>query len=118
MSTAPPLPNSYWVQPGRLLAGEYPGEPDDPVSRERLRRLLRAGVSFFLDLTRTGEYGVKSYLPVLREVAGELGLAATYQRMPIRDRGTPTAEEMARTLDAIDAALAAGETVFVHLNVY
>ena len=24
---ARPLPNSYWVQPGRLLAGEYPGAP-------------------------------------------------------------------------------------------
>ena len=21
----PPFPNSYWVRPGQLLAGEYPG---------------------------------------------------------------------------------------------
>lgn len=22
----PPIPNSYWVRPGQLAAGEYPGE--------------------------------------------------------------------------------------------
>ena len=24
-SRQPPIPDSYWVVPGRLLAGEYPG---------------------------------------------------------------------------------------------
>jgi hypothetical protein len=51
----PPLPNSYWVEPGRLLAGEYPASASRADSLERLQRLLAAGVTYFLDLTEPGE---------------------------------------------------------------
>jgi hypothetical protein len=108
------IPDSYWVCPGRLLAGEYPRTKDDEESRSKLRRLLEAGVTFFLDLTEEGEYDLKSYAPLLREEAAALGHPVEHWRMSIRDGGTPMPEEMTRILDAIDGALAAGHTVYVH----
>jgi protein-tyrosine phosphatase len=104
----PPTPDSYWVRPGQLLAGEYPGERNDRETRKRLRGLLEQGVTFFLDLTQAGEYDLKSYAPLLDREAAE------YRRMPILDRGTPAPEEMTRILDTIDSALDAGHTVYVH----
>jgi hypothetical protein len=109
-----PIPNSYWVRPGQLLAGEYLMDWDDHMSCQKIRRLLEAGATFFLDLTEAGEYGLKPYTPLLREEAAALGRSVKHQRMPIRDRGTPTLEEMARILDTLDAGLAQGETVYVH----
>jgi hypothetical protein len=109
-----PIPDSYWVRPGRLLAGEYPRTRDDEGSRTKLRQLLGAGVTFFLDLTEEGEYDLKPYAPLLREEAVILGRAVEHRRMPIPDRDTPTPREMTRILDAIDGALAAGHTVYVH----
>ena len=50
-----PLPNSYWVVPGRVLAGEYPAAPEIAETRVRLARLLDAGVSCFVDLTQPDE---------------------------------------------------------------
>src|SRR4029453_3639787 len=49
-----PIPNSYWVQPGRLLAGEYPGSMSRADAMERVQRLLAAGVTSFIDLTEEG----------------------------------------------------------------
>ena len=40
----PPIPNSYWIVPDRLLAGEYPGGRDEKETRERLETLLASGV--------------------------------------------------------------------------
>jgi protein-tyrosine phosphatase len=110
----PPIPNSYWVRPGQLLAGEYPMDWDDRTSRHKIHRLLQAGVTFLLDLTQAGEYGLQPYTTLLREEAAAEGHAVKHQRMPIRDRGTPTQEEMVSILDTLDAALAQGETVYVH----
>jgi len=56
--TDKPIPDSYWVNPGQLLAGEYPRNLDDASSRVKLQRLLEAGVTFFLDLTEAGESGL------------------------------------------------------------
>ena len=50
-----PIANSYWVIPGRLLAGEYPGASSRSETMTRLQRLLTAGVSSFLDLTEDHE---------------------------------------------------------------
>jgi hypothetical protein len=30
-----PIPDSYWVMPGRLLAGEYPGHKDEAQALPR-----------------------------------------------------------------------------------
>jgi len=105
-----PIPDSYWVQPGQLLAGEYPGALQDERARQKLCQLLRAGVSFFLDLTEEGEYGLKPYAPLLHKEAVALGCSTEHHRRPIRDMETPTQEEMAGILDTIDAALNAWAT--------
>ena len=116
MSTAParPISNSYWVRPGQLLAGEYPGDWQAAAARARLRQLLEAGVSFFLDLTQPGEHDVPPYASWLQQEAANLGRSAEHRRTPIPDRATPTPQEMARILDTIDTALEAGQTVYVH----
>jgi hypothetical protein len=109
-----PIPDSYWVWAGRLLAGEYPGSKSDAAAREKLRRFLDAGVTFFLDLTVEGESGLRPYAALLREEAAATGRSAIHRRMPIRDGGTPAPAEMTGILDTIDAALGDGHTVYVH----
>ena len=116
MSTAPIRPNPYfyWVRSGQLLAGEYPADWNTTASRSKLRQLLEAGVTIFLDLTEPGEHGLQPYTAWLQQEAASLGRTAEHQRLPIQDHGTPTPEEMARILDMIDTALAARQTVYIH----
>ena len=50
-----PIPDSSWVDPGRLLAGEYPAEPGEAETLAKLGLFRTAGIDFFLDLTEEGE---------------------------------------------------------------
>ena len=50
-----PIPDSYWVAPQVLLAGEYPGARTEEEAREKLEALLDAGIRSFLDLTEAHE---------------------------------------------------------------
>jgi ADP-ribosylglycohydrolase len=101
-----PLPNSYWVLPGRLLAGEYPGGGSPEATRERLGRLMTLGIDAFIDLTQPGE---------LSPYEGSLPKGVLYQRKPIRDHGLPAEPaRMGEILDALAAALEAGRTVYLH----
>ena len=110
-----PIPNCYWVEPGRLLAGEYPGALDAATARERIRKFLAAGATFFLDLTHEGESGLQPYAPLLFEEASAAGIAVEHRRLPIRDLSVPpTRRAMADILSVIDGALASGHTVYVH----
>jgi ADP-ribosylglycohydrolase/protein-tyrosine phosphatase len=105
-----PIPNSYWVQPGRLLAGEYPGSMSRADAMERVQRLLAAGVTSFIDLTEEGELpDYQSLLPELTEQR------VHYRRLPVLDHGVPdSAAHMARILDLIDSELGAGQCVYLH----
>jgi hypothetical protein len=101
-----PLPNSYWVLPGRLLAGEYPGDPDPAQARRRLALLRDAGIESFVDLTEEGE------LPPYRLW---LPKKAEYLRAPIVDTSVPNnVSETRGLLAAIHTALARGKGVYVH----
>ena len=100
-----PIPDAYWVIPGRLLAGPYPRPRSVSGARHRLQRFLDAGVTFFLDLTE--EEDAPPY-------AHWLGEEAQHLRMPIPDFGVSSPEQMAQTLDVIDAAIGTGHTVYVH----
>ena len=100
-----PIENCYWVAPGKLLAGEYPRDFDDDASAARVAALTRAGVDLFVDLTEEGEL-----LPYMQWAA-----SARHERFPIRDVSVPRShEQAAATLDAIDAHIEAGGTVYVH----
>lgn len=101
-----PIDMSYWVVPGRLLAGEYPRNPDTASSREKLARLTSAGVSVFVDLTEDCE-NLKPYAYLLN---GQI-----HQRFPIKDQNVPHDDQLTKSaLDAIDRHLGAGRTVYVH----
>jgi protein-tyrosine phosphatase/ADP-ribosylglycohydrolase len=109
-STATPIPNSYWVEPGRLLAGEYPGGVAQPEAIERIQKLLAAGITSFIDLTEAGE--MPAYEALLAERAGP---RIAYRRLPILDHDVPeSAAHMSRIVDAIEQELAAGRCVYVH----
>jgi ADP-ribosyl-[dinitrogen reductase] hydrolase len=114
-----PIPNSFWIEPGRLLAGEYPGSPSSEESIERLEVLVEAGVSYFLDLTQEGELpGYAHLLTQIRQDPASSGRALpglTHARWPIEDHGLPDSDELMRDiLDDLDRALGAGHLVYVH----
>ena len=103
---------TYWVSPGRLMAGEYPGSVDGEDGRPKLRRLLQDGVSVLLDLTEAGE--LEPYMDTLAKEAQRVDSASEYLRRPVQDWGTPSAELMSTILDDIDAAVEVDKLVYVH----
>lgn len=107
-----PIPNSYWLPGERILAGEYPGASDPAATAARLQLFLDVGITSFVDLTSADE--LVPYGPLLREMAGRLGVEVRYHRAPIADFSVPTPEHMHRILDLIEAEQAAGGTVYVH----
>ncbi len=104
-SSETPFSGAYWVEPGKLMAGPYPGTWNEDHTRNRLQRLLDAGVTFFVDLTPPRE--LQPYEPLLP-------VPAPYRRFPIPDMRIPSDELMVQILDTIDAAIADGQTVYVH----
>jgi ADP-ribosyl-[dinitrogen reductase] hydrolase len=104
----PPLPlrNSYWVVPGLVLAGEHPGGSTRDKTRDRLKKLLAAGIECFVDLTKPTELlRYDTFLPFYVE----------YSRNAIKDHGVPASrEQMAEILDCIRKAMTAGRPVYVH----
>ena len=106
-----PLPNSYWVRPKQLLAGEYPLVSNDEESAIRLQDLLLAGVTCFVDLT--AEHELPAYGARLPEIFG--GRTIRHQRFTLTDHGIPDSiQQMSVILDAIDAEIHADGCVYVH----
>jgi DNA polymerase-4 len=109
-----PLPNSYWVVPGRFLAGEIPSAGEVSVARERLRRVLAAGITCFIDLTIESESDLLPYTGILEKEAARMGVTARRLNLPIEDMDTPSREQMQKILESISSALQAGENVYLH----
>ncbi len=99
-----PHPNSYWVRPHFLLAGEYPRDAWDEKSSPKLAALEAAGVGLFVDLTEKGE--LDPYAAWLQR--------ARHRRFPIVDMSVTRMESMVEILDAIDEALGRGILPYVH----
>lgn len=101
-----PLGNFYWVEPQRLLAGEYPGASDDDEARARIAAICAAGIDAFLDLTAEGERRpYQQWLPP----------GVQYRRHAIPDHDLPeTPEDMTAIVRALRGWLAAGRRVYVH----
>ncbi|HTV40065.1 MAG TPA: tyrosine-protein phosphatase [Candidatus Sulfotelmatobacter sp.] len=118
-SITAPLRGTYWVLPGQLLAGEYPGEPERALTEKRLRALIGAGIRTFIDLTDEDEINedakaIPAYRSILRQVSEEDSIQVTYANIPIEDRGVPSPWTLRCILDVIDRSVADENPVFVH----
>lgn len=109
-----PIPESYWVIPGRFLAGAYPGSWDLNATRNSLNSFLRSGIDSYIDLTFPHER--QEYFTILQQEASEFGVQVTYDRFPIPDFNLPTPELMKAILDRIEFSLASGHNLYLHCH--
>ena len=114
-----PFDRSYWVVPGRLLAGLYPASDKPEEATEKLQRLLAVGVRHVINLTEPVEKNwngpaLSDYEPELTGLAAERKVQVVCRRLTIRDLDVPTITTMKTILDDIDEAMKVGRTAYVH----
>ena len=113
-----PFPQSYWVVPGKLLAGYYPGDLDTLKMEKKLKRLLGAGIRYIINLMEENERKQGDPFPSIEDAllryAKRVGINITCVRRPIKDFTAPTPEYIRNILDEIDDAVSQGKGVYVH----
>jgi ADP-ribosyl-[dinitrogen reductase] hydrolase len=101
-----PWAHCYWVEPGRLLAGEHPGGDSVSQLRLHLAQLQAAGIDAFVDLTEPGERG--DYVALLPPTV-------LYQRYPLVDHAAPEDDAPMRAImTGLQTLLRDGRRVYVH----
>lgn len=114
-----PFYHSYWIVPGKVLAGYYPGSRNPEEARRKLEALLDCGIRCVINLMEEDEesyVGMRfvQYEDLLRQLAGERGTKIRYIRTPIEDMNVPSRQAMREILDAIDSAVRDDCPVYVH----
>jgi protein tyrosine/serine phosphatase len=106
-----PFPGTYWVVPGALLAGAYPGGKDPKSTEERMKALVDAGIHSVINLMSEEE--------AFEHAPGgdERGIVIEIERYAIEDANTLTEPAMQLVLDAIDAEIdGRNSPTFVHCS--
>jgi hypothetical protein len=85
-----PFERCYWVEPGQLLAGSYPGSKRFDEAGRRLNALLDAGIRTIINLMEEDEtdwHGDKfePYEETIRILAENRGLDVECLRIPVQD---------------------------------
>lgn len=110
-SSPRPVAHCYRVITGKLLARDHPGTQYAASPREKLARLIDAGLTAFIDLTEPNapaRFG-KPIEPCCPLFDGQ-----SHERFAIRDMSTPRTDELTRqALDAIDTHLDEKETLYL-----
>lgn len=104
--------HTWWVEPGRLLAGEYPGARTAEKAAEKVRLLIDAGVDSIVDLTTPGEL-LEPYEEALRVAAEKAGRHVFRFAHPIPDMGVIDRKGYDEIVARIRGEMAAG-VVYVH----
>ncbi len=109
----------YWADPGRLLAGDYPGDISPEKEAVKLGFLVKSGIGRVISLMEANEKNkwgqpFKPYKDKLQELARRAGYDIEVTYCEIEDMTAPSQRTMVQILNAIDAALAEGKPVYVH----
>jgi len=119
MDSEVPFPRSYWVVPGKLLAGPYPGDSDPVMARRKLEALVGAGIRAVINLMEESEKdhhgnSFVPYGPLMEGIAAGNGGTVSCLRFPVRDLGIPAPDGMKKILDAVDRFIFLNMPVYVH----
>jgi hypothetical protein len=114
-----PFDRSYWVIPGQLLAGFFPGSKNPVQESANMEGLIAAGISHVINLMEEDELDhqgkpFRPYQERFREMSALKGIAVTWERIPIRDVSVPSRALMVMILDRIDQALVEQRPVYIH----
>jgi ADP-ribosyl-[dinitrogen reductase] hydrolase len=105
--------HAWWVEPGRILAGEYPGSPESAHHEFKLTALADAGIDTIIDLTLDAE-GLASYGRGWSELGKWRGRDLKRLHYPIFDCDVTTPERYDAIVADIEADLAADRGVYIH----
>ncbi|MBB5164150.1 tyrosine-protein phosphatase [Mycobacterium sp. AZCC_0083] len=105
--------HAWWVEPGRLLAGEDPASLSPGTTAEKIRLLVEAGVESIVDLT-TPEDRLDSYAEALNVAAQKVLRPIRHFAHPIPDMGVLDQEGYDRIIACIHGEMDSGRTVYVH----
>jgi len=114
-----PFNRSYWVVPGKLLAGGYPGS-EDPIEEERkLKELIQAGIRHVISFMEPQEYDCPDdpfapYVDNMEAIAEIIKISVTFDQISIKDFSVPTERQMIRILNQIDMCIKYDKPVYVH----
>lgn len=108
-----PYQRSYWVTPGKLLAGYYAGALTTDEAARKVEGLLEAGIRHVVNLMDEAERGHQGE-PFVPYQAAFSARGVSGVRMPIKDMHTPSMDEMIAILDDIDESIAAGAPTYLH----
>jgi len=104
--------HAWWVQPGRLLAGEYPGHASPARARHKVDLLADAGIRTFVDLTTPADR-LEPYQPLIAEVASARDLDVRHVSFPIPDLDVADDHLYDDVCESIEEDLRRG-AVYVH----
>ena len=114
-----PFNRSYWVVPGKLLAGGYPGSKDSMEEERKLKRLIQAGIRHVISLMEAQEYAPPDdpfapYVDHMESIAHKLTISVTFDQISIKDFSVPTERQMVRIINQIDMCIKYDKPVYVH----
>jgi protein tyrosine phosphatase len=114
-----PFHRTYWVVPGKLLAGLYPGSRDHAVTRMKVKGLLDCDIRAVVNFMEPNEQDREGnpfdpYEAILEEMAAQMGTEIRLFRFPIKDLSVTTQASMVSILDAIDHCVSGGLPLYLH----
>jgi len=107
------LLHAWWVEPDRLLAGEYPGDKSPSKAAAKIRLLIDARIDSIVDLT-TDRDGLVPYSDTLHAQAQMAGRSVHHFSYPIPDLGVIDDAGYDGILGCIRDEMNAGRKVYVH----
>ena len=114
-----PFEKTWWIEPGKIIGGRYPGTPQSKESRQMREKLVTAGVRVFVNLQESGETGgngqtFPDYESEIQELARKHSAEVKCFRFPIEDNNIPTEAVMGQIQKVLHDAVAEGKLCYVH----
>jgi hypothetical protein len=104
--------HAWWVEPGVVLAGEYPGAVEPSTAEAKVDLLVDHGIRTFVDLTTPAD-DLAPYQPQLDRIGARRGLDLRRVSHPIPDMSVIDVDDYDAILDSIADARHRGG-VYLH----